>query len=151
MPGAGQRRMSLDETVPGPSALHLPRSTGDPDANVPWRKSHLVTRRGGGAWPLTSRARTRLLLIRRPRTPVGIGHAGTTVTVQDTDGTFRISLADQISAEVADSSPQAPTRQKVDVSSATNVVGPLGRPVQQTATKPSSAVERAFLSPRRER
>ncbi|WP_075023813.1 IS481 family transposase [Actinomadura madurae] len=32
---------------------------------------------------------------------VGIGHAGTTVTIQDTDGTFRISLADQIITEVA--------------------------------------------------
>jgi transposase InsO family protein len=32
---------------------------------------------------------------------VGIGHAGTTVTIHDTDGTFRISLADQIITEVA--------------------------------------------------
>lgn len=43
---------------------------------------------------------------------VGIGHAGVTVTIQDTGSTFRISLADQVIAEVARTTTKPITRFK---------------------------------------
>jgi transposase InsO family protein len=41
------------------------------------------------------------IVIAGQKIQVGIGHAGTTVTIQDTDGTFRISLDDHVITEVA--------------------------------------------------
>ncbi|MFI7455433.1 IS481 family transposase, partial [Nonomuraea sp. NPDC049714] len=47
------------------------------------------------------------------RIRVGIGHAGATVTIEDTDGTFRITHAGQIIAEVARTTTKPIARFKV--------------------------------------
>ncbi|MEN3541141.1 hypothetical protein AAH991_38925, partial [Microbispora sp. ZYX-F-249] len=39
------------------------------------------------------------------RVGVGIGHAGATVTVEEADGTFRITCAGQVVTEVARTTP----------------------------------------------
>ncbi|MEU4331200.1 hypothetical protein AB0F48_38910 [Nonomuraea dietziae] len=53
------------------------------------------------------------LAIAGQRIRVGIGHAGATVTVEDTNGTFRISHAGQVIAEVAGTTTKPIARFKV--------------------------------------
>jgi hypothetical protein len=54
-----------------------------------------------------------LLSIAGQRIRVGIGHAGMTMTIEDTDGTFRITHAGQLIAEIARTTTKPIARFKV--------------------------------------
>ncbi|WP_435874791.1 IS481 family transposase [Nonomuraea dietziae] len=99
---------TLLRTLPNPltttemARLHdaRPAGPGPQPALEPVRVQRRVSSRGQ-------------LAIAGQRIRVGIGHAGATVTVEDTDGTFRITHAGQVIAEVARTTTKPIARFKV--------------------------------------